>query len=873
MSNVPVTPKVVTVDDFSGGMTDFPIGENNARKYFLAENLTINENKKLESRPGSELADSVNNKVPSNDRIQGLFELNGKVFVHANRSVFEPTNSGYTDFTNQSFFNTDTTIYNRACFQKINNIIYTSNDTFSNVKKVFYDENGDIQWLNAGLPDFKLSLAINFANNIKNIFTSHIQDNSQHPSIDTDSVITAQDAFNLSTLLILTNELIVKYNNHIQDVELANPNFHIAQGAQGFNLNDDIVETLEQALERLEKLKVQFNLHDADTVGHSIGSTNQMFFQVNPVVTGNSGTNTYLYGFHYEYRYSVGETTRIEQGPVVLMEAKNLDDPDFTISQIPILVNGSDTKYDTAKIRIVIGRSQANGDLLYKTGEILNGVTTFFIDSTSDQDLVNNSGLYIEGGVLDNEPPPPCKYLKVVNDVMVMAQVKEGSVIRKNRVRYSKRFQPSSCPAEFYDDFETEVTGVGRRGVYLIIFEKNRMFRMEGFYDTIGTGGYLKREISNETGCISHESIVEVEEGILFAAEDGIYFTNAFDVYRISNDLTKRFPKYSNKTDIVGTYDKERKLVIFSLKSDESLDYNDTLLVGHTRYRKNNNDLPFTVWNDGQNKSDNFSATTVSYLNQTLLRGDFRGYLLKHDRGQLGDVVIDDSKTPDNFNTRVIRYDLTTISTDFGSKSSKKWVPKIILNAENISNLSLDIFSSNDNDGLFIPIKPVLEKGNIFWGDPSIIWNVTNLRWNYLRTTSAMRRFNSSSLRCQYKQLKFTNAYTQIISSRSFTLPSLATVDKGLKTVSLDDYPNTDWGIQIEELFISFSDDDYVSEFRIIDNKDGVLTLDDSSGNLRNLSSIDWKINGFNKNEFFSLLDYSIDFSYLTASYKSFRSS
>ena len=258
----------------------------------------------------------------------------------------------------------------------------------------------------------------------------------------------------------------------------------------------------------------------------------------------------------------------------------------------------------------------------------------------------------------------------------------------------------------------------------------------------------------------------------------------------------------------------------------------------------------------------------MGYINNTLLRGDYRGYLLKHVENTGDDVVIDTSALPANWNTKAIIYDHISLSFDFGSSDLRKWVAKILINANNKSSLSLSIQSSNDNDKVFKKLKSVIRGGSIIWDDATVIWGDTLLRWNYTPTISAWRRFVAKGLRCQYKQIRFTNDYIEILNSDT-TGP--ISINSSTKEISIDSYPSKSWKENIEEYFISFSNDSYVKEYKILSVTPETITVEDGSNTLVDYTNLAWKIRGYRKGESFSLIDYVINYDLMTETQSAYR--
>lgn len=870
MSKRPIAPLDFAVDDFSGGVTDFYVGNKDKRKYQTADNLVINENKKLESRPGCEIFNSTSPRISTGNRIHAVLENNNEIFQHADKSIWYDNDANQTKLLgpsgNEVFPHADE--YTQGAFVNYNDQIICASDIREEIVKVFTNDQGTKKALTLGLPNVNLYTAITLANSIKTNFNAHIADASAHILADGVNTVSAANATDFKSLMVLVKDLIIKYKAHQSDAVQTTPTYHAAKEVIDTSLLvTDNPRTLTEAINNLVQLKSKFNEHDNEGTAHNTTGGHQESNNHQPYVTSAvPGSSNFLYAFYYEHRFYVGDELHLERGPVTIIEATNLDSPTNAsrrIHEIGVLTNSANTHYETSEIKVVIGRTTDNGDVIYKLGEIANGITQFD-DNVLDDDLVLNETFYTEGGVKDDTQPPAAKYLSLANDIVAFINIEEGNNIKGNRVRFSKKYQPFSSPEDYILDFEEELTGGGRIGVYHIIFSQNMCWRIEGFIDDLGRGAFIKREIDNEIGCISHRSITPIKEGLLFAAKDGFYYTDGFATYKISTEINERYEKLMAKNYIAGTYEKNKNRVLFSCRTDNGDDFNNIIYCGHIDYRNGTGDVPFTTWSGNKYK---FSATALTYYNEKILRGDYRGYLLEHSSEYDYDKLVDENTDVANWVELPIIYLLVTLAYDFGLSSVRKWVSKIIFNAQNLSSLSVEIQTCRDNSGLFFPLKPIINDSNIEWGDTSVSWKDTSLLWNYIKTISAWRWFPSKTIRSQYRQLSFTNAHREIDNS---DVKGAVTTDPVLKTLTLNNISEK-WISKAKGYNISTSYDDYNLEFLIINRTDSTLTVLDPDDDLPSGVDLEWKITGQKKNELLSVIDYTLLYSNLTSTQDHYR--
>ena len=123
-----------------------------------------------------------------------------------------------------------------------------------------------------------LSSAIALANELRTDYIAHVADQGdstgEHKALHTAGQLAAGSvaAYNLTTLLALTNDLTAKYALHNTDAAATAPTFHIADLGGGNALAaETAVTTLAGAITRLNDIKAKFNLHQADSTAHRTG--------------------------------------------------------------------------------------------------------------------------------------------------------------------------------------------------------------------------------------------------------------------------------------------------------------------------------------------------------------------------------------------------------------------------------------------------------------------------------------------------------------------------------------------------------------------------------------------------------------------------
>lgn len=581
-----------------------------------------------------------------------------------------------------------------------------------------------------------------------------------------------------------------------------------------------------------------------------------------------SGANSRAYSFCYLYNYTIDGVDYLMRGPVTSLPYTGAI-PN-SITNLPVLTNGANDSYDTAVIKLEIYRTADTLDTFYKVGEVTNG-TTSFSDTTIDADLDDGLLLYTDADDLDYTQPPECKYIVQLNGVVYYLNIKDSlGDIYPSRIVQAPAEQIYAANEGNTVDVDDDLTGGGVAGQNVVVFTADRAYRLEGTYDSTGKGGINKVEISRTAGCISHKSIVQTLEGCFFAAKDGFYFTDGYKVLRISEEI---FNSYSSSTSttaiskrISGCFDPFEKRIYWAASSASDKDDNDIIYVAHLLYGLRP-DTPFNVW-DGGYWPANFQPTALMHYDQQLIMGNNYGYILKLAQGQLNDKRVDTATAASNWVNLPVIYDMKSCAFDFGDVTNRKWVTRFIVYADSIAKVSFTILSNNDNTGVFKELAEVKSNSPILWGDNDVVWGDTSIRWNYLPIISGNRRFPRNNIRCSYKQIQITNAYTTIDESR---ISGNVDVNGTTNQVTLLTAGLT-WDINSVEYYISFDNDDYATEYRVITRNSGtVLTVEDTTDSLPTLSGAQFKLRGYRKNEALRLLSYSLIYAPVSSTQTPFR--
>jgi hypothetical protein len=122
------------------------------------------------------------------------------------------------------------------------------------------------------------------------------------------------------------------------------------------------------------------------------------------------------------------------------------------------------------------------------------------------------------------------------------------------------------------ETWDGEITGLRRCNDSMVIFKNRGVFSIDG---ALIDGEFQIRKINtNFAGCTFHKSILEADEGVFFQAHNGIYFTNAIGVKKISYELDVLFQS-QEYTTLSARFKKKQKALFYvsQLSSIIVIDY------------------------------------------------------------------------------------------------------------------------------------------------------------------------------------------------------------------------------------------------------------------------------------------------------------
>lgn len=309
------------------------------------------------------------------------------------------------------------------------------------------------------------------------------------------------------------------------------------------------------------------------TINPFISSTNAT--NVSALATAIDGAladGNYGYSVVYSYQDATGKVIRSAPSIPVIASVASKDGKTGRVSIYvePLKVSNR----ILSKVRIELYRTVTNGTLYYKVltsdyDPYNTGSRIVMIDFLSDTSLVNGEPLYTTGGVLENTQLENCRTLSVYKNRVI------ASGFNSNVLYYSKSSQ-QNAPVEFtkegYIEIENDsdpITGHAQMDDKLIVFKQRKIiiFTGDGANDLGSQSSFSQPYIlPSDVGCIDHESICVIPQGMLFKSDKGIYILDRSLGVKYIGLFVKDFNDYTISKSIVIKHDNQIHQVRMNLK-------------------------------------------------------------------------------------------------------------------------------------------------------------------------------------------------------------------------------------------------------------------------------------------------------------------
>lgn len=588
-----------------------------------------------------------------------------------------------------------------------------------------------------------------------------------------------------------------------------------------------------------------------------------------PAITPSvPGGNSYVYAFVYKYPYTVFGQAFLEYGPTTWVTISNSDDPSVNFNQItgiPVLTNAGGNNFDTANIVVEIYRTLNDRTAFYKVGQVTNGTTTYN-DNSSDATIQNNNiQLYVNDGTLDYFPAPKSKFVHVVGNIGFWGYTSEADGEHPFRIRQASPGNPGFVPATTFVELEDEVRGIKSLRNLPIILCKKQIYRLDGVFDSAGRGGITAVKIHDSAGCVSHLSCVEAENYLYWAGVDGFYYTDGYEVHKITDHLNTRYAaiiaQITQTNRIVGRHDLKNRRIHWTIQQDSSSGDCDSIATLDLRWGQSPM-MSYTTYSGAS-----FRPTAIEIFNDYLYRGDTRGFVFKHDPAVLTDPKVDTTVSAALWHKETIIWNLTSMQINFDGSFYRKFVSRVLLQAAAIGNTTIQLIATNDQGRRVRDLKLITWRRVFVWGDPVLLWGNSQCVWNAEGTIEQWRRFPANGLRLSYLQLQITNGFGIVENSDN---AGLATVVNGALTAQLA----SGWPEDSVDYFISFASSGYQQQFQVQSISNDLLTLTvlDPMSQFPPDGVYKWELFGKRKNEPLNLLGYNLHWEHVDQNQGTFQS-
>jgi len=391
------------------------------------------------------------------------------------------------------------------------------------------------------------------------------------------------------------------------------------------------------------------------------------------VAVGDAGnlTGDYQYKVAFEVDgYMIGEAS-------VASATVSPSSQKVNLSDIPI--GEADT---TARI---LYRTEAGGSVFYRLARIGDNTTTTYTDNTPDADLGTDTEETLFG------TPPKANIILLHKNFIFMA----GDENYPSRLYFSKQDEPEIFPATYYWDISPNdgdrITGLASYLGNLYIFKENSIYPLYG-NDT--TDFQVARAPLARIGTVSHRSIVQTPQGLIFLHTTGVYRFNGSTVEQLplSHKIKSEIDKLTSGS--------EKSLACAILKDNEYL----------LSFPKTGDSSNSVIW--GYNLLTGQWSHHRDYgVNQFLLEED--NTLLSACNG--GFVYEEDTGNKDD--DADIQSVYATKFYDFGAPNIEKRFREFVIDVEQ-SDVTLEIqFNVDSGRQTYSKVIDDLYAGLVLWGE------------------------------------------------------------------------------------------------------------------------------------------------------------
>lgn len=278
---------------------------------------------------------------------------------------------------------------------------------------------------------------------------------------------------------------------------------------------------------------------------------------------------------------------------------------------------------------------------------------------------VGSSNAVVIAGIAGGGTAPTittAKYVEVFANYAFLANVTSGGTYQGSRVQWSNIDSISTWTASDFRDVNKAdgqvITGLKRLGQSLVIFKRHSIWvaQFTGDSDT----PFTFSQTPSTVGAISGYSVQEVQNGLVFYADDGYYYFDGNNSYKISQRIRNTLDTFnaSRFPQVCSVYDNTNNRYISSL----------SIAAGSTNSRQITWDSLNNAFSIFKGINANCFARVYNSGVEQIFFGDYNGFVYQMDNGS--------NDNPLGVSTPIDAYYYTKWF-DFGDMLSKKAVPQV----------------------------------------------------------------------------------------------------------------------------------------------------------------------------------------------------
>jgi hypothetical protein len=546
------------------------------------------------------------------------------------------------------------------------------------------------------------------------------------------------------------------------------------------------------------------------------------------------------------------------------------------LSNLPVLTNTGETNYDTANVMLNIARTTSGGSTFFLVAQVPNG-TTSYTDFLSDTLTVNGitalstqSSIYTTGGNVGSDQPPQCKYMCILNGVAYYGALTVAGQYFPNRYLQSVQLAPDWAPQTFVDDLDDAITGINSTRPNIVIGCQNSLYTVIGGFTQTAQGSLSHNRISDTTGVLNQKSMVRTEIGLFFAGNDGFYYTDAFQIIKISIDQDKTYAaltaSLAQKRAIYGAYDKVTRRIWWSMRANANDADNSVIYVYYLNYGVKPSGVFTTIANPGT-----FVPSSLVFQQGVPYIGHGSGFILKGDVNNKYDYLPVEGSAPSAWTPTAIPYNWTSSAVDFGTSFMRKWLTQVHFVGKNIGNTSSVPSAIKDLNQTGVngtqPMSAINYNVNIWWGMPAIVWG-SKIRWTLDGKMDLFRWIPTKVMQSDFMQVQYIPNANAVVysSSQDYPYGCFTAVNSTLKTATIitpAGYSAIYWPPEIVGNYVTFQYSGYTNQYLITAVSNATLTYADAGNTSLTATTTAWQIMGLKKQQRASLVSVDIHYNYV----------